>query len=111
MAGKSVAEFTTDNWKQEVVQSSTPVLVDFWATWCPPCRALNPFIEKVAAQYAGKLRVGKVNVDENPELATEYGVTSIPRILFFNGSDKPVHSIVGAYEGEILNKIESVIGG
>ena len=109
MAGKNVAEFTTGNWKDEVVQSTTPVLVDFWAAWCPPCRALSPFIDKLAVQYAGKVKVGKVNIDENPELATQYAVTSIPRVMFFRGSDKPVHTIVGAYEGEILNKLKSVI--
>ena len=95
MAGKNVLEFTTGNWKQEVVESQVPVLVDFWAPWCGPCRALTPIVEKVADQFAGKVKVGKVNVDENPELATNYGIINIPRLLVFKGSDKPLHTVVG----------------
>ncbi|HLW64782.1 MAG TPA: thioredoxin [Gemmataceae bacterium] len=110
MASKNVAEFTSDNWTTEVAQSSTPVIVDFWAPWCGPCRMLTPLIDKLADQYAGKVKVGKVNIDENPDLATQYGVTSIPRVMFFKGSDKPLHTVVGANESEILNKVKSVMG-
>ena len=110
MASKNVAEFTSDNWTSEVVQSASPVIVDFWAPWCGPCRALTPIIEKLADQYAGKVKVGKVNVDENSDLATQYGVVNIPRVLIFKGSDKPVHTIVGlTSEADILNKLKSVM--
>src|SRR5262249_34887169 len=110
MASKNVAEFTSENWKQEVVLSATPVVVDFWAPWCGPCRALTPIIEKLAEQYAGKVKVGKVNVDDNPDLATQYGVVNIPRVLIFKGSDKPVHTIVGlTSETDIVNKVKSVM--
>ena len=110
MASKNVAEFTTDNWNQEVVQSTTPVVVDFWAPWCGPCRALTPLIDKLADQYVGKLKVGKVNIDNNPELANQYKVMSIPRVMFFKGSDQPVFTVVGADESEILSKLKSVVG-
>ena len=110
MAGKNVAEFTSGTWNQEVIESEIPVMVDFWATWCPPCRTLAPIIDKLADQYAGKLKVGKVNVDENPELAARYQVASIPRVMFFRGSDEPLHIVVGAHEDEIINKLESVVG-
>jgi thioredoxin 1 len=111
MASKNVSEFTTDNWKQEVVQSATPVVVDFWAPWCGPCRALTPIIDKLADQYAGKVKIGKVNVDENPDLATQYGVVNIPRVLIFKGSDKPLHTIVGlTNEADLVSKIKSAMG-
>jgi len=110
MASKNVAEFTSDNWTTEVVQSSTPVIVDFWAPWCGPCRALTPIIERLADQYAGKVKVGKVNVDENQELASQYKVINIPRVLIFKGSDQPVHTIVGlTSEADIVNKLKSVM--
>jgi len=108
MACQNVVEFTTANWQKEVVQSETPVLVDFWAPWCGPCRALTPIVDKIAEQFSGKVKVGKVNVDENPELATNYGIVNIPRILVFKGSDKPLHTIVGlTSEAKIVDLLNS----
>src|SRR5262249_54992460 len=95
MASANVVEFTSDNWDKEVVQSDKPVLVDFWAVWCGPCRQLSPTIDKIADQFAGKVKVGKLNVDDNPDLATKYGVTSIPRVFVFKGGDKPRKQVVG----------------
>jgi thioredoxin 1 len=97
MASKNVLEFTSDNWQQEVVQSELPVLVDFWATWCGPCRMLGPTIDKLADQYAGKVKVGKLNVDEAQDLAVRYGVNSIPRVLLFkgHGAEDPADSVTG----------------
>ena len=74
---------TADNFETEVLQSDIPVLVDLWATWCGPCRMIAPIIEQLAEEYDGRLKVGKVDVDEEPELAIRYGVNSIPTILFF----------------------------
>ena len=77
-------ELTNDNFAAEVLQSELPVLVDFWATWCGPCKMLAPTIAEVATEYAGRVKVGKVNVDIAPELAARYGLTSIPALLLFN---------------------------
>lgn len=93
------------NFDQEVLNSDLPVLVDFWAVWCGPCRAIAPIIEDLAKEYAGKIKVGKVNVDENNELASRYGVMSIPTMKFFKNG-KIVNEIIGAapkpqFEGAI----------
>jgi thioredoxin 1 len=77
-------ELTNENFDDEVLQSELPVLVDFWATWCGPCMMLGPIVAEVAAEYAGRVKVGKVNVDNAPELAARYGITSIPALLLFN---------------------------
>ena len=76
-------EMTNANFDAEVLQSELPVLVDFWATWCGPCMMLGPIVAEVAAEYAGRVKVGKVNVDNAPELAARYGITSIPALLLF----------------------------
>ena len=87
--------FTNSNFKEEVLQSKEPVLVDFWATWCGPCRMMGPVVDELANDYAGKVKVGKVNVDEEPELAQEYGIMSIPTIIIFK-EGKIVNQVVGA---------------
>ncbi len=74
---------TKDNFEQEVMNSDLPVLVDFWAVWCGPCQMLAPTVEQLAEEYAGKVKVGKVNVDEQPELAQRYGIMSIPTLILF----------------------------
>jgi len=78
---------TKDNFKQEVLNSDIPVLVDFWATWCSPCKMLSPVIEEIANELEGKVKVGKINVDENPELAAEFGVTGIPFVIAFKNGE------------------------
>jgi thioredoxin 1 len=86
MAG-SVLEFTDANWKSEVLESPVPVLVDFWAAWCGPCKALGPTIIKLADEYEGKAKVGKVDTDKFQDLAVQYGVSAIPTVLVFQNGE------------------------
>jgi thioredoxin 1 len=110
MAGKNVAEFTTQNWDQEVLNSDVPVLVDFWAPWCGPCRALAPTIDKLAEQYAGRVKVGKLNTDDNQEMAVRYGISGIPQVLIFRGGDQPKERVVGlTSERELAKLVDRVL--
>jgi thioredoxin 1 len=95
MASANVVELTADNWEQEVVNSDKPVLVDFWAPWCGPCRALAPTIDKLADQFAGKVKVGKLNTDDNQDVAVRYAISGIPQVLIFKGGDQPTDRLVG----------------
>jgi thioredoxin 1 len=90
MASANVIELTEANWEKEVVQSDVPVLVDFWAVWCGPCRALAPTIDKIADSYAGRVKVGKVNTDQAQALAARFRISAIPQIMIFKGSAEPV---------------------
>jgi thioredoxin 1 len=96
MASADISEFTDDNFDAEVLKSETPTLVDFWAEWCGPCRQIAPTVEALAAEYKGKLRVGKVNIDFHQITAQRYGIRSIPTLLVFKGG-KVVGQMVGAY--------------
>lgn len=95
MASDAVLTLTDANFDRDVLQSDQPVLVDFWATWCAPCKAISPLIDSVAADYAGKVKVGKVNVDDNPATPGKYGVRGIPTIILFKGG-KVIDQVVGA---------------
>ena len=110
MASSNVVQFTSDNWQQEVEQSDKPVLVDFWAPWCGPCRQLGPTIDRIADQFAGKVKVGKLNVDDAPDVATRYGVTSIPRVFLFKGGPEPRDKVTGlTSEGDLVKMINRVM--
>ncbi len=87
--------FTDENFSQEVIKSGTPVLVDFWAPWCAPCRIVSPLIEELAKEYEGKVKVGKLNVDENQKVAQNYSVMSIPTVMLFKNG-KPGKTMIGA---------------
>jgi thioredoxin 1 len=95
MASPNVIEVTDSNFEAEILKSSLPVLVDFWAVWCAPCRAIAPHVEAIANDYAGKLRVGKLDIDSNPEVPSQFEVRSIPTLLVFK-EGKVVGQIVGA---------------
>jgi thioredoxin 1 len=96
-------EFTDGNFEAEVLQSDQPVLVDFWAEWCGPCRMIGPVVEEMAGEYEGKAKIGKVNVDLNPEVSVKYGIRSIPALLIFKDG-QVVDQIVGAVPKTHLSK-------
>ena len=101
MAEKNITEVTDENFKTEIIDASTLALVDFWAAWCGPCRAIAPMVEELAVQFQGQLKIGKLNVDENPKTPGQYGIRAIPTlILFKNGT--VVEQITGAVSKSTL---------
>src|ERR1700683_4866811 len=103
MAGAGVMEVNDANFDQEVLQSEQPVLVDFWAVWCGPCKAIGPTLDSIAAKYAGRLKVTKVNVDQNGATPSRYAIRGIPALLFFKGG-KVADQIVGFVPKETIEK-------
>lgn len=102
--------FTDQNFKDEVLGSQTPVLVDFWAEWCAPCRIVSPIIEELANEYGGKLKVGKLDVDSNSQAAQDYGVMSIPSIILFKNGN-PIKTMIGAQSKDNYKReIDSILG-
>ncbi|MDG5767673.1 thioredoxin [Balneolales bacterium ANBcel1] len=102
MMSKTI-ELTDSNFNDEVLQADKPVLVDFWAEWCGPCRMVGPVVEELATDYDGKVKVGKVDVDSNPQISMQYGIRSIPSLLIFKGGEV-VDQIVGAVPKAQLQK-------
>ena len=101
---ENLIEFTDDNFDTEVLKSNLPVLVDFWAEWCGPCKMIAPIVEEIAGDYAGKVKVGKVNVDFNNQVAMQYGIRSIPALLVFKGG-AVANQIVGAVPKNNITQI------
>lgn len=109
MAGLGILEVNDANFDQEVLQSEQPVLVDFWAVWCGPCKAIAPIVEGVAANYAGKLKVAKVNVDQNGATPSRYGIRGIPTLLFFKGG-KVADQVVGYVPQDVIeDKVQRLL--
>lgn len=100
---------TNDTFEQEVIKASTPVLVDFWAEWCGPCRALGPVLEEVAAEHSGKVQIVKVNVDEAPELANRFGIRGIPTMILFKGGEVKSTLMGNQPKAEIVKQISSLV--
>jgi thioredoxin 1 len=104
-----VLEVNDQNFENEVIKSETPVVVDFWAPWCGPCRMLAPVTEKLADTYTGKVKFCKINVDENPDTAMKYRIMSIPTLLFFKGGEQQYSSVGAVPEAMLKPKVESLI--
>ena len=104
MAGGNILEFSEKNFEQEVLKSEQPVLVDFWATWCAPCRMMEPAVNAVAEAYAGRAKVGKLNVDENQSLTGQYRIRGVPTLLLFK-SGQIQEQIAGAASKEAISKM------
>lgn len=105
----ALLNITDKNFKEEVLKSPLPVLVDFWATWCSPCKILSPIIEELAKEYMGKIKIGKLNVEENQNIPTQYGIMSIPTIIFFKDG-KILNQLVGALtKQQLKQKIEEIV--
>ena len=105
----NVTAVADDTFEHEVLKSSTPVLIDFWAPWCAPCRAIAPIVEELSATYAGKLKVVKMNVDDNPKTPSRYGVRGIPNLILFQGGEVK-EQIVGAVpKAQLVKAISNVV--
>jgi thioredoxin 1 len=105
MASDKVVQLTDDSFEGEVLKSSTPVLVDFWASWCAPCKAISPVVDGLAAEYEGRVKIAKLNVDENPATPGQYGVRGIPTLILFKDG-QVVDQVVGAVP---KNQLEGLI--
>jgi thioredoxin 1 len=100
---------TDQDWDLEVLKSDTPVLVDFWAEWCGPCRMVGPIVEEIASEKAGSLKVVKLNVDDNPETARKYGVMSIPTLLVFQSGNERKRIVGARGKGQLLTELEPLL--
>ena len=109
MASDAVVTFTDDNFEQEVTQSDTPVLVDFWAEWCAPCRLLAPTIDELAQQYQGKVKIGKLDTDANRDVAMKHQISMIPTIILYKGGEV-VKKITGVTpKKELASELEALL--
>jgi len=105
----ALVTITDDNFEEEVIKSDKPVLIDFWATWCGPCKMIAPIVEEMSNEYEGKAKIGKLDVDSNQQTSIKYGVRSIPTLLLFNDGELK-ETIIGAVpKAQLVDKLESVL--
>lgn len=110
MAGSNTLTFTDENFDEEVLRSDKPVLVDFWAEWCQPCKALAPIIDELADLYAGKVKVGKVDTDKNRETAVKYGISAIPTVILFHNGEVREKLVGLRSKQDFQNILDAVLG-
>lgn len=111
MASQNVVELTDANFEREVLQSGQPVLVDFWAEWCMPCRMLSPTIDALAADFAGKVKVGKVDTDANRQVSIKYGITAIPTVILFKGGQVARRFVGLVKKDDLANALNALLAG
>ena len=109
MASENVAEFTDDNFEAEVINSSEPVLVDFWAEWCQPCRLLAPTIDELAGEFSGRVKVGKVNLDDSRDVSMKYGISAIPTVLIFKGGEVAKQFVGLTRKEDIVEAMDALV--
>ena len=109
MASPHIVTLTTQNFEAEALKSTTPILVDFWAEWCGPCKAIGPTLDELANEYAGKAKIGKVNVDEQQDLAAKYNVRSIPTLLFIKNGDVVEQAVGAKGKGALKASLDKLI--
>jgi thioredoxin 1 len=108
MSSPNVTELNDSDFEAFLKNATTPVLLDFWATWCAPCRMLTPVIEEIATENVGKFTVAKVNVDECPAVSAQFGIRSIPTLVYFQGGEKKDQSVGVSSKAEIVRKLEAL---
>lgn len=106
---KSTIEINSANFETEVLKSKQPVLVDFWAEWCGPCKMLSPVLDEIASEQAGRVKIAKVNVDQNPELSARFGIRSIPTLLYFGGGEVRDRAVGLLSKKAIVSRFESLV--
>ena len=109
MANPNVTELNDSNFTSFIASASTPVLVDFWAPWCAPCRMLGPVVDEIATENIGKFVIAKVNVDDAPSVSTQFGIRSIPSLIYLKGGTKQDHSVGVSSKGDIVSKLTALL--